>query len=136
MEVLTADQKTAVWNEYHDSIDYSRVKIYTGEYFLFQPDSVVITPDGNIYWPGGCGNGCSTQTLIHELMHVLQYQRGVNVLAAGLMLHTAKYLTLALYDPYLYASGTPFRSLNIEQQAEYARFDYCNRAGLICSPSP
>ena len=113
---------------YGDRIDYSAVKVYNGGYFLVELPGYALSPDGNIYWPGDCGDLAlcgGANTLIHELMHVRQYQIGVNVLAEGLLLHAASVITLLRYKPYAYGDGYgPINSYNIEQQGDIARDIY------------
>jgi hypothetical protein len=112
------------WSVFGDKIDYSRVRVHDGKYWPAQ-GSHIVAPNGHIYWPGECGNMARSCTgiFIHEMTHVLQHQRGVNVLLEGIALHTARYATLGKYDPYrfIYDPDRPFRSYNIEQQGDLAR---------------
>jgi RHS repeat-associated protein len=122
---LTAQEVARARAVYGDAIDYAAVRVYGGGFFLVQ--FTVMTPDGNIYWPGECGNlvECGDVTFIHEMMHILQHQSGVNVLAEGVLLHGMKALTLTLYNPYDYGNGQrPFGSYNIEQQAKIVEDRY------------
>jgi len=132
---LTDDEVTEAESVFGDKIDYSEVRIIDGKYVPFQGDNYVIAPDGNIYWPGECGNlsscgGVGTAgVFIHEMTHVMQHQHGVNVLGRGLLLQSAKFLSLGLYDPYQfdYDPIRSFSSYNIEQQGDYARGIYFGR---------
>ena len=132
---LTTDEITEAKSVYGDKIDYSKVRIIDGKYVPFQSDSVAMAPDGNIYWPGECGNLASCGGLptagvfIHEMAHVMQYQHGVNVLGQGFLLQAGKYLSFGLYDPYkfTYDPNRAFSSYNIEQQGDYARGIYFGR---------
>jgi hypothetical protein len=132
---LTTDEIAEAKGVFGDKIDYSKVRIIDGKYFPFQGRDYVIAPNGNIYWPGECGNLAScggpgtAGTFIHEMTHVMQHQQGVNVLVNGFFLQAAKFLTFGLYDPYkfTYDSSRSFSSYNIEQQGDYAREIYFNR---------
>lgn len=90
-----------------------------------------MAPDGNIYWPGECGNlatcggifGGDAQkriaaTFLHEMVHVWQHQQGINVMLRGAIIHTSRFLRL-LDDPYVLPLSVPFNELNIEQQGQY-----------------
>jgi len=111
------------------------VNIHDRKFFPFQGENVVMAPDGDIYWPGACGNlatcdgGRNVGTFIHEMTHVLQHQHGVNVLGRGLALHAARIGSFGLYDPYsfTYDAGRAFSSYNIEQQGDIARGIYFGR---------
>lgn len=94
-----------------------------------------MTPNGNIFWPGECGNLASCGGIgtagfyIHEMTHVLQYQSGVNVLLRGAALQSAYYGSFKLYNPYAftYDSSRAFSSYNIEQQGDIAKGIYFGR---------
>ena len=132
---LTSDEITEAQKVFGDKIDYSQVRIINGKFVPWQGDGYVIAPDGNIYWPGECGNLAScggpgtAGVFIHEMTHVLQVQHGVNVLGRGLLLQAGKFLSGGLYDPYkfTYAPARSFSSYNIEQQGDYARGIYFGR---------
>ena len=126
---LSGDEISAARTVFGDKIDYGQVRVYDDKYFPLQGENVVMAPNGNLYWPGECGNlascggGRYAGTFIHEMTHVLQYQHGVNVLGRGFLLHTGRFLSLGAYDPYRleYDPARSFRSYNIEQQGEIAR---------------
>ena len=118
-----------------DRIDYSRVRVVNGKYFPLHLQPWIIAPNGHIYWPGECGNLATGEgsayvgTLIHEMAHVMQYQRGQHVLLRGFLLHAARVLSFGRYNPYrfTYLPGKPFDAYNLEQQAEVARHIYLGR---------
>ena len=60
---------------------------------------------------------------IHELTHVLQYQKHTNVVVRGFVLQSAYYLSFKKYNPYKYKliKGKQFEQYNIEQQGDIAR---------------
>ena len=139
---MTTDEITEAKKVFGDKIDYSQVRIIDGKFVPWQGDGYVIAPDGNIYWPGECGNlatcggsiGSAGQintasTFIHEMTHVLQVQQGVNVLGRGLFLQAGKFLSGGLYNPYKfnYDPGRAFSSYNIEQQGSIAEGIYRGR---------
>ncbi len=111
-----------------DRIDYDRVRVVDGCYLPGQQHRWIMAPDGNIYWPGECGElaqhgeAAVRDTFIHEMTHVWQHQTGQSVRLRGFFLHAARILSLGFYDPYAWRSSTgrPFASYNLEQQAELA----------------
>lgn len=125
---LTNDEINSAESVYEDKVDYSSVRVVKGKYVFTQGSGYAVTPNGNIYFPQDCGNLVSCESgsyeglFIHEMMHVLQYQSGVNVLGRGLLLQTGKFLSFGLYDPYMYEydSSRKFSSYNIEQQGDIA----------------
>lgn len=132
---LKTEEIDAVKKVLGNKVNYSGVKVFNSKYYLFQGEDYVMAPDGNIYWPGECGNLAScggigvAKTFIHEMTHVMQNQHGVNVLGQGLLLQAAKFLSLTMYDPYsfTYDPSRSFRSYNIEQQGDIAVGIYMRR---------
>ncbi len=128
----TTDEVNAAKSVFGDRIDYSRVRIVDGKYVFFQGSGYAMSPNGNVYWPGECGNlatcgGADTASVfIHEMTHVMQYQNGVNVLGQGFLLQAGKFLSFGLYDPYsfTYDPSRAFSSYNIEQQGRLAQGIY------------
>lgn len=125
---LVSDEINAAKTVYDDKIDYSSVRVVDGKYIFTQGSNYAVTPNGNIYFPEDCGNlvscgaGQYEGLFIHEMMHVLQYQSGVNVLERGLLLQAGKFLSFGLYNPYKYnySPSRKFSSYNIEQQGDIA----------------
>jgi type VI secretion system secreted protein VgrG len=79
---------------FKDSIDYSKVKIHNGEYVLFgmQPNDTAITPNGEIYLnTKHFSEDFSLESphykwwIMHEMVHVWQYQLGYSVLFRALI---------------------------------------------------
>lgn len=130
--VLCDAEIAAARKVFADRIDYSRVRVVNGKYFPLHLQPWIIAPNGHIYWPGECGNLATGEgsayvgTLIHEMAHVMQYQRGQHVLLRGFLLHAARVLSFGRYNPYrfTYLPGKPFGAYNLEQQAEVARHIY------------
>lgn len=130
---LTADEIAKARKAFKDKIDYSKVLVVDGKFHVFQGDNIM-SPDGNIYWPGECGNlaVCGGQKVadyfIHEMTHVMQVQQGQNVLLSGFFLHALRIITFGFYNPYSYTPGQPFNSYNIEQQAVIAEKTWAEQA--------
>jgi hypothetical protein len=129
---------------FKDSIDYQKVKIINKAFIPKQ--QVPMTPLGHVHYPDGLTGSDIYQddfsnpkfsenpirvdgsdlrikaklTFIHEMSHVWQFQKGVNVLKRGLVLQTLEWtLPDSIYDPYDYKldEKTNFKKLNPEQQA-------------------
>lgn len=125
---LVGDEVDAAKTVYDDKIDYDSVRVVKDKYTPIQGANYAVTPNGNIYFPGDCGNlvscggGRYEGLFIHEMMHVLQYQSGINVFGRGLLLQTGKFASFGLYNPYgyKYDPNRKFSSYNIEQQGDIA----------------
>jgi hypothetical protein len=98
------------------------------KFVFFQPPTVTMAPDGNIWFhPEGhlarsaVADDFSKGTLdvrvhfVHELPHVWQHQHGVNVVLEKVLMFF-RYGAFGGYD-YELVSGKSFGSYNIEQQA-------------------
>lgn len=134
---LTADEIAAAKARFGNDIDVSMVRIIDDRFVPWQ-FGYAITPYGNIYWPGECGNLASCggprwrNVFLHEMTHVMQFQQGINVFGEGMSLQVPHFLTFTLYDPYeyVYDSNRAFSSYNIEQQGRmvengyYPNFDF------------
>jgi RHS repeat-associated protein len=110
-----------------DDIDYSRVRVYNKKFAFFQPRGVAMAPDGNIYFhPSDYMDDFSTGDVYtrgwfeHELTHVWQHQRGINVYKAAFDRN---------YD-YQLTPGKSFQSYGLEQQGEIVRDYYLIRSGV------
>lgn len=113
-----------------DLIDYKQVKIMNQPYLPWQHTYVFMAPKGNIhskdsiYRDDYSKENINFQAVfIHEMTHVLQYQRKINVLLQGAILQSAYYLSFKNYNPYKYQliKDKSFWSYNIEQQGDIAR---------------
>jgi len=93
---LTAGEISFCRMIFADAICYSRVKVYNGKWpllFGMQSSNVVMSLDGNIYYPydlfredfsvGDLGE--DLKIFIHEMVHVWQYQRGYAVKLNGIL---------------------------------------------------
>lgn len=120
---LTSGEIALAQSVFGDAIDYQRVLMIRGKWWLFQPSGVVMAPTGNIHfhpasplWSDDFSReSLSRQGLfIHEMTHVLQsQQRGRFYLP--LMRHPFCRYNYQLVD------GRPFDRYGLEQQAEIVR---------------
>lgn len=75
---------------FRDGVKYSKVWIYRVKWNVFQPDNVIMAPNGNIYWPPSAGYSPDFSLsglrwyLVHEMTHVYQYQQGISVIGRRL----------------------------------------------------
>ncbi|QMT36881.1 hypothetical protein H3L96_11365 [Neisseria wadsworthii] len=127
---LTDNEVTLAKSVYGELIDYDKVTIINCPYLPWQPPGTFMAPNGCIFVnPEHYQNDYAAQNLnyqgifIHEMAHVLQYQKGVNVLCLGAVLQTAYYLSFKRYNPYKYVlqKEKSFFQYNIEQQGDIAR---------------
>ena len=119
-----------------DGIDYARVRLVNRKWAFFQPRDTVMAPRGAIHFhPGGCrycDDFCMAAhdaqgLFIHEMTHVWQHQRGINLL-----------LRRPPFARYRYdiEAGKPFGRYGIEQQAEIVRHAFLLRAGWQIAGKP
>jgi hypothetical protein len=125
-----------------DAIEFHRVRIIRRKAVFFQPRHVTIAPDGNIYFHPEGSIATSSHIgdfsraplplrahLVHEMTHVLQHQRGINlILEKNLMFFRHGPLGGYSYD---LQPGKPFFSYNIEQQACIAADCYLARSAPV-----
>ncbi|OAL85018.1 hypothetical protein AY605_05115 [Acinetobacter sp. SFD] len=115
---------------FNDLINYNEVKIFNIPYLPWQPKDILMAPNGRLFVSQQVFakdySKCSIVmqgVFIHELTHVLQYQKHTNVVVKGFILQSAYYLSFKMYDPYKYKliNGKRFEQYNIEQQGDIAR---------------
>lgn len=115
---------------FNDLINYNEVKIFNIPYLPWQPKDILMAPNGRLFVSKQVFakdySKCSIVmqgVFIHELTHVLQYQKHTNVVVKGFILQSAYYLSFKMYDPYKYKliNGKRFEQYNIEQQGDIAR---------------
>jgi chitinase len=124
---------------YGDSIDFSKVVLKEGKAGLittFNPDRPFVV--GNtIYVPSG---KLDPSTLVHEMMHVWQYQNGGidymgNAVAAQLWgPQNPNGGSRGYYYEGDLAAGKPFEKLNAEQQAQLIQDAF--RKGVVPPKNP
>lgn len=141
---LTSGEIAMCQKIFKNSINYSKVKIIN-KAFLPKQD-VPVTPHGSPYYPENLtgadvyqndfanpqfngntkvGNGrdfkiISKMTFIHEMTHVWQHQKGLNLIKRGLILQPLDTIIPDnIYDAYSYQlkHGSNFNDFNFEQQA-------------------
>ena len=129
---LTPGEIILAHSIFGDAIDYSKVRLVKGKWWLFQPRNAAMAPSGSIYFhphAGGWSEDFSKEPLprqgffIHEMTHVWQAQRG-GPLYLPLMRHP--------FCRYSYAlkPGKPFRRYGLEQQAEIVRHRFLAGRGV------
>jgi RHS repeat-associated protein len=131
-----------------DSLNFlDSVRVSTGRFMAAQGDGWVMTPDGNIYWPGStslisadrpsANEEAPIETFTHEIEHLYQYYaQGESVLYKGAWLHTIGRLING--DPYNIDLTKPYSTYTIEQRGEYLRILIWGGGGLPanCSTVP
>lgn len=127
---LTEGEISIARKVFFDLIDYNEVKIFNIKYLPWQPKGILMAPNGRIFvnqeFFSQDYSQCSISmqgVLIHELTHILQHQRCMNVVFRGFVLQSAYYLSFKSYNPYRYTlkEGKLFEQYNIEQQGDIAR---------------
>ena len=135
---LTAGEIDLARSVFHDSVDYSRVRLIRGKWWPFQPRNAAMAPMGNIYFhpdAGGWSDDFAKENVrrqaffIHEMVHVWQAQaKGQFYLP--LMRHP-----FCRYD-YVLKPGKPFDRYGLEQQAEIVTHRFLADRGVpvTCAP--
>lgn len=112
---LTDGELAAARSVFDDAIAWERVRVHARGFTPFQPRRTAVSPLGAIHFrredclPDFSGDWADMAWLIHELVHVWQYQTGVPVILRGLWERRYAYGAL---DP-----ARPLRRYGIEQQA-------------------
>lgn len=133
---LTLAERTMATSIFGQAIDLDTVRIYRRKWWLFHPRSVTMAPRGAIHFhPKGSsycdcfasGNLGLQGHLIHELVHVWQYQRGINLV-----------LKRHPFCRYSYAikPGWTLGRYGLEQQAEIVRHVFLLRHGVTVPGAP
>lgn len=119
-------------------IDFSKVQVANKPYSLLQGRDHVSTVKGVMYWPNSSNKTSLVETphdahvFIHEMVHVLQYQRGVNVRREGCIALAALAATGGKRgNPYEVKAGKAWCRYNVEEQAELVADAYCQRYSLV-----
>ena len=113
-----------------DLIDYEKVQVMNHPFLPWQSVHVFMAPTGYIHARSfNYSIDYSKQSLgyqavfIHEMAHVYQHQKNINVLLKGALLQSAYFLSFKKYNPYRYtlSADKSFFDYNIEQQGDIAK---------------
>ena len=81
---LTLNERALAETVFRNALDYERIRVHDDKYIFFQPNNIVMTPNGEIYAPGTMHRKDYAaeqlnfrELFVHELAHVWQYQTGV-----------------------------------------------------------
>ncbi|WP_343645675.1 type IV secretion protein Rhs [Enterobacter sp.] len=93
VRLLTTGEILLVQSVFLATIDYSKVLIHKGSYLPFnlQDENTAMTPNGELYFRNTYQDDFSQSTddykhlFIHEMSHVWQRARGMNVIGRGLV---------------------------------------------------
>lgn len=109
---------------FKDSINYNIVKIHNEKYIFFQPNNSGMTPNGEIYMNGSYSkdysklNGRAKSFLIHELVHVWQYQLNIlNPITAAISQNFTNAFDYSKAYQYTLNPDKDILDYEIEQQA-------------------
>ncbi|NHC04280.1 hypothetical protein G9F31_10945 [Acinetobacter sp. 187] len=127
---LTSGEIALCRRVYADLIDYEQVRIMNHPFLPWQSVHVFMAPCGDIharahhYCEDYSRRSLGYQAVfIHEMAHVYQHQKNINVLGKGAYLQAAYFLSFKKYDPYAYTlkADKKFFDYNIEQQGDIAK---------------
>ncbi len=133
---LTAAERALAASMFGDAIDLDPVRIHRRKWFPFQPVNVTMAPRGHLHFhPAGTAyRACFASAelglqahFIHEMVHVWQHQRGVNLV---LRRHP-----FCRYH-YTIKPGWMLPRYGIEQQAEIVAHVFLLRRGAIVPGAP
>ena len=133
---LTEAERALATSVFGAALDLDAVRIHRRKWWLFQPRNVTMAPQGHIHFhPNGVGYcDCFASSslglqghLIHELVHVWQYQHGMN-----LILKRHPFCRYA----YTIKPGWTLDRYGIEQQAEIVRHAFLLRRGVTVPGAP
>ena len=133
---LTPGEIALARSVFGDAIDYAAPRVANRKWAFFQPARTTMAPLGTIHFhPRGdlyrddfaaCDPGMQG-FFLHELTHVWQHQRGINLI---LRRHP-----FCRYG-YSFVPGRPFVRYGIEQQAEIVRHAFLLRQGRTVAGAP
>ena len=119
-----------------DALDYTKIRIHKRKWWWFQPRKITMAPDGHLWFhPDSqlfCDDFCDRDLslqghFIHELVHVWQHQRGINL--------PLKRHPFCRYD-YSLKPGWKLSQYGIEQQAEIVRHVFLLKNGANVAGAP
>lgn len=137
---LTPGEQSLARSVFGDAIDYAAVRVHHRNFVFWQGAHYIITPDGHIYLGRNLRGltdfsaaGLAMQGLfIHEMAHVWQHQRGINVLVRGGLEQMRHFCGFNQYR-YRLESGKALDQYKLEQQGEILRHVFLARQG---QPTP
>jgi hypothetical protein len=133
---LTGPERVMAAGVFGSAIDLDVVRIYRRKWWLFHPRNVTMAPRGAIHFHPAGSSYCdcfASQSLalqghlIHELVHVWQHQRGMNLVL--------KRHPFCRYS-YTIKPGWTLDRYGIEQQAEIVRHAFLLRLGVVVPGAP
>jgi hypothetical protein len=133
---LTHEERMLAASMFGAAIDLDAVRIYRRKWWPFQPRRITMAPRGHIHFHPAGDNYCACFGIgslgqqglfVHELVHVWQHQRGVNLL---LQRHP-----FCRYS-YSIKPGWKLDRYGIEQQAEIVRHTFLLRRGVVVPGAP
>lgn len=133
---LTPNEIQLAAKVFGNQLNYSIIRVFNIPYLPWQPVGLFMAPTGHIFVnPENYRQDYSLENLsyqsifIHELTHIYQHQKHINVLLKGALLQIAYYLSFQHYNPYAYQfiPQKSFWDYNIEQQGDIARDIFLNR---------
>jgi len=137
IRATTPGERALIASVFGDTLDPAGVTFRHAKWWFLQPRRVVMAPDGHIWfhpknsaWREDFSDAPLPMRafVVHELVHVWQRQRGVNLLLRRHPFSTYRYLPLT--------PGKPFGAYGIEQQAEIVRHAYLLREGASVPGAP
>lgn len=140
---LTPGEQSLARSVFGEAIDYAAVRIHHRNFVLWQGASYIIAPDGHLYLGRNLRGltdfsaaGLAMQGLfIHEMAHVWQYQRGVNVLVRGALEQVRHFCGFNQYR-YRLDPGKALGQYKLEQQGEILRHYFLAQHGQPTPYSP
>jgi hypothetical protein len=133
---LTEAERMLAASVFGDAIDLDRVRLNCRCWWPLQPRPYVMAPDGQLWFhpQGGLWREDFAAAelglralFVHELVHVWQHQRGLNLI---LRRHP-----FCRYG-YVLKPGWALRRYGIEQQAEIVRHAWLLRQGAVVPGAP